>query len=74
MALNVTSGEDCDDGNTITEVCEYGLASCTVCAANCTSQAGETSLCGDGTIDDGEACDDGGESAACYKLHCASMW
>ena len=51
--------EGCDDGNTVTEECEYGLAECTVCAADCTEQAGETDVCGDGTVDDREGCDDG---------------
>ena len=54
-----TDVEGCDDGNTVTEECDYGVASCTVCAADCTEQAGETDVCGDGTVDEGEACDDG---------------
>ena len=57
----VESGEQCDDGNTVTEVCDYGLTSCTVCAADCTEQAGATSFCGDGILqpDLGEVCEDG---------------
>ncbi len=53
--------EGCDDGNAVTEVCDYGLEACTVCAADCTEQAGITSICGDGHVDAdaGEACDDG---------------
>ncbi|HSA60566.1 MAG TPA: hypothetical protein VLJ37_12875, partial [bacterium] len=49
-------------GNTVTEGCEYGQTSCTVCAADCTEQPGETSYCGDGVTDstNGEQCDDGG--------------
>ncbi|MAD61758.1 MAG: hypothetical protein CMH49_09670 [Myxococcales bacterium] len=54
------AGEACDDGNQITEECAYGQASCTVCASNCTEQAGITSLCGDGLVNGGEECDDGG--------------
>ncbi len=42
-------GEECDDGNTITEACEYGESSCEVCAADCTEQPGAvTGFCGFG--------------------------
>ncbi len=51
--------EVCDDGNTTTEDCEYGQADCTVCAADCTEQAGAIHVCGDGITDPQEACDDG---------------
>jgi cysteine-rich repeat protein len=53
------SVDGCDDGNTVTEECGYGAASCTVCSATCTSVAGETDICGDGTVDAAEICDDG---------------
>jgi cysteine-rich repeat protein len=55
--------EGCDDGNVVTEECEYGVEACTVCAANCTEQAGETSYCGDSIADEGagEECDDGNQ-------------
>ena len=53
--------ETCDDGNIITEECNYGETSCTVCDSGCNSIAGETDYCGDGTTDPGyEECDDGG--------------
>ena len=54
------SGEQCDDGNAITEICDYGDKNCTVCDANCQSVAGATSYCGDGDTDEtnGESCDD----------------
>jgi len=57
----VDAGEQCDDGNTVTESCNYSETSCTVCAADCTNQAGATSFCGDSNIDsaNGETCDDG---------------
>ena len=45
------SQEECDDGNTVTEECDYGLAECTVCAADCTLQDGVTHVCGDGTTE-----------------------
>ena len=51
--------EGCDDGNVLTEECNYGAASCTICNATCVSAAGETDLCGDGTLDAAEFCDDG---------------
>ena len=52
--------EDCDDGNAITETCEYGEDNCTVCAEDCTLQPGVIAGCGDGVIDlpNGEECDD----------------
>jgi len=54
---DVETGEDCDDGNTITESCDYGLQSCTVCDSDCQNIAGTTSFCGDGTCDtDNEDC------------------
>ena len=63
--VNTSAGETCDDGNTVTEECEYGLASCTVCAADCMAKMGDTDVCGDGTVDGPEACDDGAESSTC---------
>ena len=52
----VESNEECDDGNTETESCEYGT--CTVCSSNCTEVAGTTSsYCGDGVINGPENCD-----------------
>ncbi len=58
--IDMLGGETCDDNNSVTEVCVYGQTSCTVCAADCTEQAGATFYCGDGVIDagHGEACDD----------------
>ena len=50
--------EGCDDGNTTTEECA-GIEACTVCAADCTEQAGDTDVCGDGVVDAEEGCDDG---------------
>jgi len=57
----VEAGEDCDDGNTVTEECTYGETSCTVCDSVCAEVAGATSYCGDSTTDgaNGETCDDG---------------
>ncbi len=51
--------EECDDGAANgTETCPYNT-SCFVCSATCTTVAGPTSKCGDGTIDAGqEFCDD----------------
>ena len=55
--------EACDDGNIVTEECDYGQTECTVCSAQCTLIAGNTRRCGDGNTDpDEEACDDGNDS------------
>ncbi|MCP4595684.1 GDSL-type esterase/lipase family protein, partial [Neptuniibacter sp.] len=63
----IDPGEQCDDGNTLTELCAYGLTSCTVCDSSCDEVAGAVSYCGDTQVDplNGETCDDGGESASC---------
>lgn len=57
----VEQNETCDDGNTLTESCAYGQTSCQVCSQGCLLTAGETSYCGDLSVDsgDGEQCDDG---------------
>lgn len=62
--------EQCDDGNRVTEECEYGLRSCTVCAANCQNAPGETTFCGDGIIDEQEVCDDGNLSCGMCNSEC----
>ena len=55
-----TVGEDCDDGNSVTEDCAYGT-SCTVCNDSCLDGPGNTSWCGDGTLSAAyESCDCGG--------------
>lgn len=55
----VDAGEACDDGNTTTESCDYGLGMCDVCDDQCQLVAGATSLCGDGAVDAAhEDCDD----------------
>ena len=53
--------EECDDGNTETEICEYGVRACDVCDATCQLQVGITAYCGDGIVHDiaQELCDDG---------------
>ena len=53
----VETGEGCDDMNTVTEACAYGLMSCTVCSATCQSVAGATAFCGDTIVNGAEACD-----------------
>lgn len=54
-----TVGEDCDDGNSVTEDCAYGT-SCMVCNSSCLDGPGNTSWCGDGHRTVGENCDCGG--------------
>jgi len=58
---NQEAPEECDDGNTVTESCNYSETSCIVCASDCSEQAGATSFCGDSNTDsaNGETCDDG---------------
>jgi len=58
---NIETGEECDDGNRVTETCDYGELNCQVCDASCQLISGETFYCGDGTINSnfGEECDDG---------------
>ena len=55
----INGEEECDDGNTETEDCMYGLDACTVCSADCTEQLGDTDVCGDGVVDIEEQCDTG---------------
>ncbi len=59
----VTGAEDCDDGNDVTEECDYGEMSCTVCDENCKWAAGKTKYCGDKETDEPwEECDEGDET------------
>ncbi|NQW62704.1 MAG: hypothetical protein HQ461_07725, partial [Deltaproteobacteria bacterium] len=55
----IGSGETCDDGNTVTEECAYGMTDCSVCNASCQTAMGETDFCTDNTLDPAEFCDDG---------------
>lgn len=52
-------GERCDDGNQITEACDYGLTQCRVCSSHCSWVDGALLVCGDGIVNGPEACDDG---------------
>ena len=53
------AAEGCDDGNTTTEVCDYGLSCCIVCNSSCQEAAGElTGFCGDEMVQPSfEVCD-----------------
>ncbi|MEE2755255.1 MAG: DUF4215 domain-containing protein [Myxococcota bacterium] len=53
----VTPPEQCDDGNTVTEACDYGLEQCAICDAQCQITVGAARYCGDNIIDDEELCD-----------------
>lgn len=59
----VRSGSEvCDDMNTVTEtMCPYGMATCTLCSADCTQALNLVGrFCGDRMVEPGiEACDDG---------------
>ncbi|MCO4748289.1 MAG: hypothetical protein KC912_26075 [Proteobacteria bacterium] len=60
------TGETCDDNNQVTETCDYGLTSCTVCNSNCQEQAGAVSYCGDGVEQSTyEACDVPSDNGHC---------
>ena len=54
------ANESCDDGNLITETCEYGQVSCLVCNDQCQEIEQTGMYCGDGVINGDERCD--GES------------
>ena len=61
--------EECDDGNTITETCNYGDALCYICNAQCRLTAGQTSQCGDGVLDNQyEVCDVNSPSPTCLDV------
>ena len=56
--VNQPAGEECDDGNTVTEACEYGLTECVVCNDQCAEVPGAlTGYCGDGVVNGPEVCD-----------------
>ena len=59
--------EACDDGNAETEACLYGEEACVVCDDTCAEASGETSVCGDGVVDEGsgEDCDDAVNDGTC---------
>ncbi|MAD60377.1 MAG: hypothetical protein CMH49_02535 [Myxococcales bacterium] len=59
--VDLSHGEECDDGNQILEVCDYGAAECAVCGPQCQWSLGIASRCGDGHLDvaHGEECDHG---------------
>ena len=55
-------GETCDSGdlNGTTDKCPYNTISCELCNSSCQKFNGQTSYCGDETVDpEHEACDDG---------------
>jgi len=60
----VEVGEACDDGNTVTESCSYGTASCQVCGAACQTVAAVGGVCGDGIVNGAEGCDGGANCTA----------
>ena len=59
--IDLSNGEECDDGNQSIENCEYGMANCAVCGSNCRWTQGLISRCGDHKLDEenGEECDEG---------------
>jgi hypothetical protein len=70
---HVPISEGCDDGNTITDPCPYGVSSCLVCRSNCFLGPGIREICGDGIVNGPETCDDGNadtESCAYGETQC----
>jgi cysteine-rich repeat protein len=59
--IQAAANEVCDDANNVTESCDYGAESCSVCDASCKTVSGATSRCGDGklSMSTDEQCDDG---------------
>jgi cysteine-rich repeat protein len=58
-------GEECEEGNILTESCAYGLQSCDVCSSTCTIVSGATSFCGDNIQNGDEECDSGPGCVEC---------
>jgi cysteine-rich repeat protein len=71
----VSSGEVCDDGNTVTETqCPYGSPTCTQCNASCSSTLSLTGpYCGDGVTSAFEACDDGNATCGSCNATCTQV-
>ncbi len=53
----VQAPEQCDDGNDVTDDCDYGERACAVCTAACEIGAGVAAFCGDGVVNGPEVCD-----------------
>ena len=75
----LTEDETCDDGNDVTELCDYGATECMVCDSACQYVSGPTRYCGDGALnaEEGEECDnanlnadDAGCLDACISATC----
>lgn len=54
----VVGDEECDDGNTTTETCEYGEMTCRICNEFCQIVDLDGTWCGDGLLQETETCDD----------------
>jgi len=52
-------GETCDDMNTVSEACEYGVMSCMICDATCQTVTATGAFCGDMIVNGPEVCDGG---------------
>jgi len=70
----IEGDEGCDDGNATTESCVYAETECIVCSSECKSIYGDTSYCGDGSVQTtfNEACDSGGEDTANCDEDCSA--
>ena len=71
----IDPGEDCDDGNAVTETLPYGQqAPCEVCDATCHTRYDQCQWCGDNVPQAAhEQCDDGGTPDPAYpnQANCA---
>ena len=68
----LTEDETCDDGNDVTELCDYGATECMVCDSACQYVSGPTRYCGDGALnaEEGEECDNANlnaDDAGCLR-------
>jgi len=64
--------EECDDGNRVTETCQEGESSCTVCDARCKRITLHTAVCGDSLTSGDELCDGQERCPDDCGLPCAS--
>jgi cysteine-rich repeat protein len=67
----MNDAEECDDGNTIVESCDYEETTCLVCGAECRWGPGEFQGCGDGIRQpEVEECDDGNSTCGSCTGDC----
>lgn len=73
----VESGEQCDDGNFVTETCSYGQSSCNICNSQCQTVSGQPNYCGDSSCNvkfESTASCAGDCGIACPSQNLVSWW